>query len=51
MWAALSHGVAAKVTVHVKEGLYYNRYPMDVFFFFGIEVFGCLHQQSDNFLH
>jgi hypothetical protein len=32
-WAALSHGVAAIVVAHVKEGLYYNSYPTDEFFF------------------
>jgi hypothetical protein len=32
-WVALSRGVDAIVVAHVKEGLYYSCYPMDVFFF------------------
>jgi hypothetical protein len=31
-WAALFRGVAAIVVAHVKEGLYYNCYPTDMFF-------------------
>ncbi len=39
------------MVAHVKEGLYYNRYPTDVFFLLAIEVFGYLHQQADIFFH
>jgi hypothetical protein len=42
------------LTTHVKERLYHDYYPIDVFLFLTIEVFaievcGCLHQQPDNF--
>jgi hypothetical protein len=49
-WVAFSRGVVVIVAVHVKEGLYYNSYPMDMFFFLAIEIFGCFQQWSDNFL-
>jgi len=34
-----------------KDGLYCDQHHDDVFFPFIIKVFGCLHQQNDNFLH
>ncbi len=40
---ALSHGVAITMAVQVKERLYHDYYPTDMFFPFAIEVFGSLH--------
>jgi hypothetical protein len=39
------------VVLQVKEKLYRNRYLMDVFLPLPIEIFGCLHQQSENILY
>jgi len=42
-WASLFHGVMVTLMAQVK-GLYYDRYPMHVFFLLAIESFECLHQ-------
>ncbi len=47
----LFHGVVVTLVVQVKEGLYCDYYPTDVFFLLAIEVFGCFHQQADNYVH
>jgi hypothetical protein len=39
------------VVAQAKDYLYYDRFPMDMFLPFAIKVFGCLHQQVDEFLH
>jgi hypothetical protein len=39
------------VAIQIKEGLYRNQYLAKKKFPLAIEVFGCLHQQVDNFLH
>ncbi len=49
--ATLSDGMAMSMLVQVKEGLYYDCYPTYVFLSLAIEVFGCLHQLVNNFLH
>jgi hypothetical protein len=36
-------GVLTTLTAQLKEGLYYDHYTMDMFFFLAIEVFGCSH--------
>jgi hypothetical protein len=43
-WVVLSCGVAMIIMVHVKDGLYRNRFPMDMFILLMIEVFKSLHQ-------
>jgi hypothetical protein len=42
--ATLCHGVVAAMVAQVKEGIYYNHYPLNVFFLLVIKVFGCFHQ-------
>jgi hypothetical protein len=39
----LSHGVVVTMVVQVKDRLYHNYYPMDMFLPFAIKVFRCLH--------
>jgi hypothetical protein len=39
----LSHGVIMFLAAQMKERLYYNRYPVDVFFPLAIEIFEYLH--------
>jgi hypothetical protein len=34
-----------------KDGFYHDQYLRDMFFFLIIEVFGCLHQQVEDFFH
>jgi hypothetical protein len=48
---ALSHGVATIVTSWAKDDFYCNQYLMNMFLFLVIKVFGCLHQQINNFFH
>jgi hypothetical protein len=43
--------VATMVAAQVKEGLYHNWHLEDVFLPLVIEIFGCIHQQANNFLH
>ncbi len=43
--------VATMVAAQVKEGFYHNWHSENVFLPLAIEVFGCLHQQANNFLH
>jgi hypothetical protein len=40
---ALFRGVVVAVVAQVKEGLYYEHYPLNMFFLLAIKVFGCLH--------
>jgi hypothetical protein len=47
----LFHGVIMTLVAHVKEGFYRDHYPTNMFLPFAIEVFGCLHQKANNFLH
>jgi hypothetical protein len=47
-WVDISHGVLATIAAQMKEGIYCNCYPANMFFPLAIEVFGCFHQQSDN---
>ncbi len=49
--ATLLHGVAMRLIAHVKEGFYHDCYLTNVFLPSAIEVFGCLHQQANKFLH
>ncbi len=39
------------MVAQVKEGLYHNQHPTNTFLPLAIKVFGCLHQQVDNFSH
>jgi hypothetical protein len=39
------------VVIQAKEGLYQDRCLVNLFFLLVIEIFKCLHQQIDNFLH
>jgi hypothetical protein len=39
----LFHGVVVTMAVQVKERLYHDYYPTNMFLPFAIEVFGCLH--------
>ncbi len=39
------------MATQTKERLYRNQYLVDLFFPLAIEIFGCLHQHVDNFLH
>jgi hypothetical protein len=41
---AFSCGVATTIMVQVKDGLYYNQLPMDMFLPLAMKDFGCLHQ-------
>jgi hypothetical protein len=50
-WSAFSHGVVMSLVVQMKERLYCDCYPEDVFLTLAIEVFGCLHQEAGNFLY
>jgi hypothetical protein len=50
-WATFSYGVVVAMVAQMKEGFSCNYYPTKEFLFFAIEVFGCLHQLSKNFLH
>jgi len=43
--------VSSSVVIQMKEKLYHDRYLMVVFFLLAIEIFGCLHQQADNFFY
>lgn len=43
--------VATMVVAQVKEGLYHDWHSKDVFLPLVIEIFGCVHQQANNFLH
>jgi hypothetical protein len=45
---AFFHGVVMIVVAQMKEKLYHDCYPMDMFFPIIIEV-GCFHEQSNNF--
>ncbi len=51
-WAVFFHGVTTTIAIQAKDGLYCNRFPMDMFLYLVVEVFGCLHQQqADKFFH
>ncbi len=39
------------IATQVKDGLYHDRFPMDMFFPLAVEVFGCLHQKANIFLN
>jgi hypothetical protein len=47
----LFHEVAMIVAIPKKEGLYWDQYLVDLFLPLAVEIFGCLHQQLDNFFH
>jgi hypothetical protein len=47
-WVVLSHGVVAAMVAQVKEGLYCNHDPANMFLPLAIEVFGCFFKQSNN---
>jgi hypothetical protein len=44
-------GVAMTIVAHAKVVSYYDQRPEDDFVLLAIEIFRCLHQQVDNFLH
>jgi hypothetical protein len=46
-----SREVATTMIAYTKEGLYHNRHPINKFLPLVIKVFGCLHQQANDFLH
>jgi hypothetical protein len=46
-----SHGVTKTMGTQVKEGLYHDCYLVNVFLLLAIEVFRCLHLQSNSFFH
>lgn len=48
---ALFRGMARMVVIQAKERLYQDQYPTNLFLLLAIEIFGCLHQQIDNFLY
>jgi hypothetical protein len=51
-WPTFSHGVVtSSVVIQVKEKLYRDCYLMAMFFPLAIEIFGCFHQQANNFLY
>jgi hypothetical protein len=37
--------------IQTKDGFYRDQFPMNIFLPLAIEVFRCLHQQEDGFLH
>jgi hypothetical protein len=37
------------ITTQTKDGLYLYQHLGDVFFLFAIKVFGCFHQQTNNY--
>jgi hypothetical protein len=39
------------MTTYAKEGLYHDHHAIDEFLPLGVKVFGCLHQQANDFLH
>jgi len=49
--AILFYGVDATIEAQTKEGFYRNWFPIDMFIPLAIEVFGCLHQHANGFLH
>jgi hypothetical protein len=44
-------GFVISNAVQTKERSYHNRHPINQFFHIAIEVFGCLHEHVDMFLH
>jgi hypothetical protein len=44
-------GFVVSNAVQTKERSYHNRHPINQFFPIVIEVFGCLHEHVDMFLH
>jgi hypothetical protein len=48
-WVTFFRGVV--VMMVTKEGLYWNRYLVNLFLLLAFEVFRCLHQEADNFFH
>jgi hypothetical protein len=50
-WVVLSCGVVAIIMIQTKDGFYRDQFPMNIFLPLAIEVFRCLHQQEDGFLH
>jgi len=51
MCCIVSQGDRVTTIAQTKEGLYQDQYLVDLFFPLVIEIFGCLHQQADNFFH
>jgi hypothetical protein len=47
----LSWGMATTIVVHAKVVSYCDRCFEDDFILLVVEIFGCLHQQMNNFLH
>jgi len=41
---AFSCGVVTTIMILVKDGLYYDQLPMDMFLPLAMKDFGCLHQ-------
>jgi hypothetical protein len=39
------------ITVQAKVVLYYNQHPKNDFILLIVEIFGCLHQHANDFLH
>jgi hypothetical protein len=49
--ATLSYGVDVTIETQMNEGIYHDWFPIDMFLPLVIKVFGCLHQQVNEFLH
>jgi len=50
-WVTFSQGVATMIIAQAKIVSYCVWHPKDDFILLAIEIFGCLHQQVNDFLH
>jgi len=50
-WSYATQGFVALDVVQVKERNYRNWHPINQFLPWAIEIFGCLHEHADLFLH
>jgi hypothetical protein len=50
-WATSFWGVAMTIATWAKVVSYHDRYLEDDFILLAIKIFGCLHQQVNDFFH
>jgi hypothetical protein len=51
LWVVSFREVATMMLAQTKEVFYHDRHLEDMFIPLAIKVFGCMHQQIDNFFH
>ncbi len=44
--AIFSRGIVVTILTQVKDGLYHDQFPTNMFLLFIVKVFGCLHQSK-----